>query len=148
MEYLEIVLMFLKAFAVGGIICLIAQIVINFTELTAGKILVLFMLAGVALTALGLYQPLVEFAGAGASVPISGFGYLLANGAMKGAQKGLFQALTGPLAAASRFTVVRRRTASAAWFTASLAWPTAMRQISDTLEKMASRSLWEAPASK
>ncbi len=93
--------MFLKAFAVGGIICLIAQIVINFTELTAGKILVLFMLAGVALTALGLYQPLVEFAGAGASVPISGFGYLLANGAMKGAQKGLFQALTGPLAAAS-----------------------------------------------
>lgn len=100
MEYLEIVLMFLKAFAVGGIICLIAQIVINFTELTAGKILVLFMLAGVALTALGLYQPLVEFAGAGASVPISGFGYLLANGAMKGAQKGLFQALTGPLAAA------------------------------------------------
>ena len=101
MEYLEIVLMFLKAFAVGGIICLIAQIVINFTELTAGKILVLFMLAGVALTALGLYQQLVEFAGAGASVPISGFGYLLANGAMKGAQKGLFQALTGPLAAAS-----------------------------------------------
>ena len=101
MEYLEIVLMFLKAFAVGGIICLIAQIVINFTELTAGKILVLFMLAGGALTALGLYQPLVEFAGAGASVPISGFGYLLANGAMKGAQKGLFQALTGPLAAAS-----------------------------------------------
>ena len=101
MEYLEIVLMFLKAFAVGGIICLIAQIVINFTELTAGQILVLFMLAGVALTALGLYQPLVEFAGAGASVPISGFGYLLANGAMKGAQKGLFQALTGPLAAAS-----------------------------------------------
>ncbi len=101
MEYLEIVLMFLRAFAVGGIICLIAQIVINFTELTAGKILVLFMLAGVALTALGLYQPLVEFAGAGASVPISGFGYLLANGAMKGAQKGLFQALTGPLAAAS-----------------------------------------------
>ena len=49
----------------------------------------------------GLYLPLVEFAGAGATVPISGFGYLLANGAMKGAQKGLFQALTGPLAAAS-----------------------------------------------
>lgn len=101
MEYLEIVLMFIKAFAVGGIICTIAQIVINFTELTAGKILVMFMLAGIALTAVGLYQPLVEFAGAGATVPISGFGYLLANGAMKGAQKGLFQALTGPLAAAS-----------------------------------------------
>ena len=93
--------MFIKAFAVGGLICMIAQIVINFTELTAGKILVLFMLAGIALTAVGAYQPLVDFAGAGATVPISGFGYLLANGAMKGAQKGLFQALTGPLAAAS-----------------------------------------------
>ena len=101
MEYLEIVFMFIKAFAVGGIICMIAQIVINFTELTAGKILVLFMLSGIALTAVGLYQPLVEFAGAGATVPISGFGYLLANGAMKGAQKGLFQALTGPLVGAS-----------------------------------------------
>lgn len=101
MEYLEIVLMFVKAFAVGGLICMIAQIVINFTELTAGKILVLFMLIGIVLTAVGAYQPIVEFAGAGATVPISGFGYLLANGAMKGAQKGLFQALTGPLAAAS-----------------------------------------------
>lgn len=101
MEYLEIILMFVKAFAVGGIICSIAQLVINFTDLTAGKILVLFMLAGIVTTALGLYQPLVEFAGAGATVPISGFGYLLANGAMKGAQKGLFQALTGSLAAAS-----------------------------------------------
>lgn len=101
MEYLEIVFMFLKAFAVGGLICTVAQIIINFTELTSGKILVLFMLSGIALTALGLYQPLVDFAGAGATVPISGFGYLLANGAMKGAQQGLFEALTGPLAAAS-----------------------------------------------
>lgn len=101
MELLEIAFMFLKAFAVGGIICMIAQLVINFTELTAGKILVMFMLVGIALTALGLYQPLVEFAGAGATVPISGFGYLLAQGAMKGAQEGLFQALTGSLAAAS-----------------------------------------------
>ena len=101
MEYLGILFMFLKAFAVGGAICAFAQIIINFTDLTAGKILVLFMLAGVALTALGLYQPLVEFAGAGATVPISGFGYLLANGAMRGAEEGLFKALTGPLAAAS-----------------------------------------------
>ena len=69
--------------------------------MTAGKILVLFMLGGIVLTALGVYQPLVEFAGAGATVPISGFGYLLANGAMRGAQEGLFQALTGALAAAS-----------------------------------------------
>ena len=63
--------------------------------------ILIFMLAGIALTALGLYQPLVEWAGAGATVPISGFGYLLANGAMKGAQEGLFEALTGSLAAAS-----------------------------------------------
>ena len=101
MEFLEIALMFLKAFVVGGLICTIAQVIINFTELTAGKILVSFMLAGIALTALGVYQPLVEFAGAVATVPISGFGYLLANGAMRGAQEGLFQALTGSLAAAS-----------------------------------------------
>ncbi len=101
MEYLNILLAFVKAFAVGGLICVIAQLVINFTDLTAGKILVLFMLVGVGLTALGLYQPLVEFAGAGATVPISGFGYLLANGAMKGAQEGLFSAFSGPLAVAS-----------------------------------------------
>lgn len=100
-EASEILFMFIKAFAIGGLICTLAQLVINFTDLTAGKILVLFMLLGIGLTALGLYQPLVEFAGAGATVPISGFGYLLANGAMRGAQEGLFQALTGSLAAAS-----------------------------------------------
>ena len=100
-EILMIALAYLKAFAVGGGICLIAQIIINFTDLTAGKILVYFMLAGVALTAIGVYQPLVEFAGAGATVPISGFGYLLANGAMKGAEKGFFYAITGSLSAAS-----------------------------------------------
>lgn len=99
--YLEILWDFAKAFLVGGAICMIAQIVINFTDLTAGKILVLFMLAGVALQALGLYQFLVEFAGAGATVPISGFGYLLANGAIKGAEKGLFGAFTGALSSAS-----------------------------------------------
>lgn len=101
MEYLSIILMFIKAFAVGGLICAIAQLVINFTDLTAGKILVMFMLIGIVLTALGLYQPIVDFAGAGATVPISGFGYLLANGAMKGAENGIFAALTGPLVAAS-----------------------------------------------
>ena len=100
-EYLEIIWGFVNAFAVGGSICMIAQIVINFTDLTAGKILVVFMLAGVALQGLGLYQYLVEFAGAGATVPISGFGYLLANGAIKGAEKGFFGAFTGALSAAS-----------------------------------------------
>lgn len=100
-EILEILFTYLKAFAVGGGICLIAQFIINFTDVTAGKILVYFLLAGVVLTAIGVYQPLVEFAGAGATVPISGFGYLLANGAMKGAEKGLFYAVTGSLTAAS-----------------------------------------------
>ncbi len=99
--YLEIFWGFLKAFAVGGLICMIAQIVINFTDLTAGKILVMFMLVGVALQGLGLYQYLVDFAGAGATVPISGFGYLLANGAIQGAEKGWFGAFTGALSAAS-----------------------------------------------
>ena len=99
--YLEILWNFVKAFAVGGTICMIAQIVINFTDLTAGKILVLFMLSGVVLQGLGLYQYLVDFAGAGATVPISGFGYLLANGAIKGAEKGFFGAVTGALSAAS-----------------------------------------------
>lgn len=100
-EIVNILLMYLKAFLVGGAICTIAQIIINITDLTAGKILVYFMLAGVVLTAVGLYQPLVDFAGAGATVPISGFGYLLANGAIKGAEKGFFYAVTGSLAAAS-----------------------------------------------
>ena len=100
-EYLQIVSMFLKAFAVGGLICVIAQIVINITDLTSGKILVYFMLSGVVLQGLGLYQYLVDFAGAGATVPICGFGYLLANGAMKGAEKGLFGAFTGALSAVS-----------------------------------------------
>lgn len=100
-EYINILWGFAKAFAVGGGICMIAQIVINYTDLTAGKILVLFMICGVVLQGLGLYQYLVDFAGAGATVPISGFGYLLANGAIKGAEKGLFGAFTGALSAAS-----------------------------------------------
>ncbi len=99
--YLEILFNFLKAFAVGGLICMIAQVVINYTDLTSGKILVLFMLAGVILQGLGLYQYVVEFAGAGATVPISGFGYLLANGAMQGAERGFFGAVTGALSSAS-----------------------------------------------
>ena len=100
-EYLMVFWDFGKAFLVGGGICMIAQIVINFTDLTAGKILVVFMLAGVVLQGLGLYQYVVDFAGSGATVPIVGFGYLLANGAMQGAQSGLYGALTGALKAAS-----------------------------------------------
>ena len=100
-QYIEILWGFAKAFAVGGLICAIAQVIINITDLTAGKILVVFMLSGVVLQGLGIYQYLVDFAGAGATVPISGFGYLLANGAIQGAEKGFFGAVTGALSSAS-----------------------------------------------
>lgn len=99
--YLDVLLMFIKAFMVGGLICTIAQVIINLTDLTSGKILVYFMLAGVVLQGLGVYRYLVDFAGAGATVPICGFGYLLANGAIQEAEKGLFGAFTGALSAAS-----------------------------------------------
>ena len=100
-EYWDIVFMFMNAFVVGGAICVIAQIIINFTDFSAGKILVFFMLGGAVLQAFGLYQYLVDFAGAGATVPISGFGYLLAKGGIEGAREGLFAAITNPLMAAS-----------------------------------------------
>ena len=96
----EILFMLLKVFVVGGLICMIAQLLINYTKITAGKILVYFLLSGVLLQSFGLYQYLVDFAGAGATVPISGFGYLLADGAIKGAKEGLFEALTGGITAA------------------------------------------------
>lgn len=100
-HYLSVLFMFGKAFVVGGAICAVAQVIINFTKLTSGKILVIFLLAGVILEGLGLYRYLVDFAGAGATVPICGFGYLLARGAMRGAESGLFGAFTGALSAAS-----------------------------------------------
>lgn len=96
----DVLLMFAKVFIVGGSICTIAQLLINYTKITAGKILVVFLLAGVVLQTFGIYQFLVDFAGAGATVPISGFGYLLAKGAMDGAKKGLFYAITGGITAA------------------------------------------------
>ena len=93
-------LMFVKAFLIGGGICLVGQIVINYTPLTNGKILVLFLIAGAILEGFGLYSKLIEFAGAGASVPISGFGCALVKGAVKAAkQDGVYGALTGGLAA-------------------------------------------------
>jgi len=97
----SIVLVYLKAFAVGGAICTLAQLIINYTKITAGKILVYFMLSGLFLQAVGVYQYLVDFAQSGATVPICGFGYLLANGAIKGAKEGLVEAITGGLKAAS-----------------------------------------------
>lgn len=97
----DVLLMFLKSFVVGGLICTIAQLLINYTKITSGKILVYFMLTGLFLGALGVYDYLIDFAGAGASVPISGFGYLLAKGAMKGAKYDFFKTVTGGVTASS-----------------------------------------------
>lgn len=89
-----------KAFLVGGLICAIGQIIINLTHLTNGKILVIFLLAGAVLQAFGLYEPLIKWAGAGASVPISGFGCALVKGAVEGAkEEGILGAFKGGLAA-------------------------------------------------
>ena len=86
----------LKAFAVGGVFCLIAQILIDKTAITPAKILVLYVTAGIFLTALGLYEPLVDFAGCGATTPLTGFGYSLAKGVRKAVDEtGIFGALTG-----------------------------------------------------
>ena len=93
---------FLKAFSVGGVLCLIAQILIDKTKLTPARILVLYVVAGVVLGAVGLYPPLVEFAGAGATTPLTGFGYLISKGVREAVEaKGLLGALTGPLTAAA-----------------------------------------------
>lgn len=97
---MEVFLIYVKAFIVGGAICTIAQLLINFTKLTAGKILVYFLLSGIVLQSFGLYQYLVDFASAGATTPISGFGYLLAKGAMEGAKESLFKAITGGITSA------------------------------------------------
>ena len=97
---METFLMFVKAFAVGGGICLIGQVIIDFTHLTNGRILVIFLLLGAILQAFGLYQPLIEWAGAGASVPISGFGCALVKGAVEAAKtEGIVGAFTGGLKA-------------------------------------------------
>ena len=90
----------LKAFFVGGCLCVVGQLLIDLTGMTPARILVSFVTAGVALTAVGLYAPLVEWAGAGATVPLLGFGYVLATGVREAvATDGLLGALTGGLSA-------------------------------------------------
>ena len=87
---------FAKAFVVGGLICVIGQILMQTTKLTSARILVLFVVAGVFLGAVGIYNPIADFAGAGATVPLTGFGYSLAMGAIEAVNKyGLFGAFTG-----------------------------------------------------
>ncbi|MBE6691664.1 MAG: SpoVA/SpoVAEb family sporulation membrane protein [Ruminococcaceae bacterium] len=97
-----IVLKLLFSFLVGGALCVLAQFLIDKTKLTPARILVGFVVAGVLLGAVGLYGPLLEFAGAGAGTPLSGFGYLIAKGVRDAVEeKGLLGAFTGPLTAAA-----------------------------------------------
>lgn len=92
----------LKAFLVGGAICAVGQIFIDRTKLTPARILTSYVVIGVILSALGWYEPLVEFAGAGASTPLTGFGHLLAKGVREAiAEKGAVGILTGGMTAAS-----------------------------------------------
>ena len=91
---------YIIAFLVGGAICLIGQALIDFTKLTPARILVGYVVGGVILTAIGIYEPLVEFAGAGATIPLSGFGYSLAKGVEKAVEEyGFMGALSGGLTA-------------------------------------------------
>ncbi|MBR0350452.1 MAG: stage V sporulation protein AE [Clostridia bacterium] len=92
----------LKCFAVGGAICVIGQILIDKTKLTPARILVTFVTIGAVLGGLGLYKYVVDFAGAGATVPLTGFGYNLAKGSIEGVQQsGLIGAFTGGIKAAA-----------------------------------------------
>ncbi len=99
---MEIIMNCIKAFFVGGAICLIGQILIDYTKLTPARILVSFVVVGVVLSAIGAYKPLIEFAGAGASVPLTGFGHSLAEGVRKAVdESGFIGIFTGGLTATS-----------------------------------------------
>lgn len=93
---------FVKAFFVGGVLCLIGQILIDKTSLTPARILVSYVVIGVVLSAIGIYEPLSEFAGAGASVPLTGFGHTLAKGVKEAVnEKGFLGIFIGGLRAAA-----------------------------------------------
>ena len=90
------------AFVVGGAICVVGQVLIDYTKMTPARILVLFVTLGVVLTGLGLYEPLVNLAGAGATVPLTGFGYLMAKGTLEAVREhGLLGAFSGGIAASA-----------------------------------------------
>ena len=121
---MEIVINILKAFLVGGAFCLIGQIFIDKTSLTPARILVSYVVAGVILGAVGLYKPLAEWAGAGATVPLTGFGFLLYDGVKKAVEAyGIWGVLTGGL------------TASAAGIAASIIFGLIMGLIFKSKEK-------------
>jgi len=91
---------YLNAFLCGGVLCAVGQVLLDLTKLTPARILVCYVTAGVLLGGLGLYAPLVEWAGAGATVPLTGFGFTLAKGVQKAvSQHGLLGALTGGISA-------------------------------------------------
>lgn len=93
---------YLKAFAFGGLLCMVGQVLIDKTKMMPARILVSYVVIGVFLGAVGLYKPLADFAGAGASIPLTGFGYTLANGVKKAvAMEGFLGIFTGGLKAAS-----------------------------------------------
>lgn len=99
---LDMIMMYGKAFIVGGGLCAIGQMLIMKTQLTSSRILVGYVTAGVILGALGLYKPLIDFAGAGATIPLTGFGYTLAHGAIEGAKaEGILGAFTGGVIASA-----------------------------------------------
>lgn len=93
---------YVYVFVIGGAICVVGQLLISLTRMTPARVLVLFVTLGVALNAVGLYEPLVELAGAGATVPLTGFGYALSKGAIEGARtEGIIGAFTGGIKAAA-----------------------------------------------
>lgn len=99
---MELLLSCLRAVLVGGALCVIAQVLIDKTKMTPARILVLYVVAGVVLGGLGLYEPLVRFAGCGATTPLSGFGYLISRGVRDAVrERGLLGAFSGGLSAAS-----------------------------------------------
>jgi stage V sporulation protein AE len=91
---MEILLTYLKVFVTGGALCLVGQLLMNYTKLTPARILIIFVLAGAFLEAVNLYQPIVDFGKAGATIPIIGFGYSLAKGAIEGAKTGFLEAFS------------------------------------------------------
>ncbi len=93
---METFMEYFRAFVVGGLICVVGQVLIDLTKLTPARILTSYVVAGVALGAVGLYKPLVDFAGGGATVPLTGFGYLLSKGVREAVdQRGIVGAFTG-----------------------------------------------------
>lgn len=99
---MEVIIAILKAFLVGGLICVVGQLLVDFTKLTPAKILVMFVVIGVVLGAIGVYEKLADFGGAGATVPLTGFGFNLVKETKKAVdEQGLLGALSGPLSAAS-----------------------------------------------